>query len=241
MDSADALKDRWSGTSQVRARAIIERLITGEPLSDLGLSEHDGRTDLRGLWLVNSRGLPGRPSGDSQTTPTATGIRWKGIDLSSSTFVIHLRDADLIDVRLDRAGWRDWNVEASRLVGCSFAGAELGDVQFDWRNPGLQDRPSQGPSSRLVRCDFSRTRLGSYSGFGRADLDSCTFHGTRLPSPMWFRGASIRNCVFSGRFATVCFGWTGEHEEPAPFLDADVSDAEFESCEVYSHTGPGLR
>lgn len=234
------LKDRWSGANQQRARAVVECLMTGDSLDELPLDEHDGRADLRGLWLVSTKGLPGLGADALATTPTAEAVAWNRLDLSGSTVRIDLRGAVLSDVRLDRVGWRDWKVQRSTLTDCSFVGAALGDVQFDWGNPGLQDRPVIGMPSRLDRCDFSGTKLGAYAGFGRAELTDCHFVDTRFPSPMWFRGASVRGCLFAGCFRDVCFGWTGTHQEPAPFLSADISAAQFESCEVYSHSGPGL-
>ena len=218
---------------------VVERLILGGSLEELDLDRVTGRLDLRGLWLARTRGLPGLPSDPLATVPTAEGVTWRDLDLSGSTFRIDLRNAALSNIAFDSAGWPDWNVEASTLRDCTFVAASMGDTHFD-RNSGLQDRPLVTASSRLEGCDFTRTRLGPYSSFGRADIVGCTFASTRFPSPMSFRGASLQSCRFTGSFRSVSFGWTGPHAEPPPHLDADVSGADFESLDIYAHAGPGL-
>lgn len=240
MVTISELKDRWRGGGQEQARAAVERLLTGAPTDGLGLGEVDGRVDLRGLWLGNTKGLPGLSGRRLATTPTASGVSWSDLDLSRSTLRVDLDRATVDNVRFDRAGWQDWHVQSSVFRDCSFAGADLRDTKFDGGNPGLQDRRVPFTPSRYVRCDFTRTRTGPYGSFGRATLEECLFRDTAFPSPMWFGGADLHRCVFSGRFRTVCFGWTGRFRGRAPWLDADMSEAEFESLELYSHSGPGV-
>lgn len=131
------------------------------------------------------------------------------------------------------------------VAGCTFRGADLRDGNLDGWNPGLQRRPGgrapSGPSSRYDDCDFTRTRTGPYGSMGRAHFERCRFTNTDFPSPMWFRGASLKDCVFKGSFRTVCFGWTGLVDEPPPLLDGvDVTEAHFDSVEVYAVQGRGL-
>ncbi len=238
--SAQSLRERWRGTAQPLAREVTARLVEGRSLHDLDLAAVDGRVDLRGLWVVSSRGLPGLADHDRlSTTPTAARVVWRDLDLSHSTLRIDLLDAEVHNVRLNRVGWQDWRATATIFTDCSFQGADLRGACFDGYNSGLESRSGPNPISTYRRCDFTRTRIGPYGGFGRARLEDCVFAETRLPSPMWFAGAHIERCRFVGRFRTVCFGWTGVVAGTAPWLDADVSEAEFESLEVYAHSGPG--
>jgi len=91
-----------------------------------------------------------------------------------------------------------------------------------------------------LREQIRAARIGSHGGFGRAALDRCKSVDTAFPSPMWFRGAALRECEFVGYFRDVNFGWTGPFTEQAPWLDADIERATFESLGVFAHTGPGL-
>lgn len=235
------LRDRWRGDRQKLAHETVVRLLTGNALTGLDLAEIDGRVDLRGLWLVSSKDLPGLTPGDPlATVPTAHDVTWRNLDLSHSTFRIDLQEAQVENVRFDNVGWQHWRATSSTFRLCSFTGSDLRDANFDGYNSGLQDRPIQNPSSTYWRCLFQRTRIGPYGSFGRAILEECRFSDTRFPSAMWFRGADVRRCVFAGSFETVCFGWTGPWSEEPPWLEADLSDASFDDLEVYAHSGPGI-
>lgn len=47
-----SLVDRWrSAEGEAVAGEVVARLVRGRPLDGLGLGEHEGRTDLRGLLV----------------------------------------------------------------------------------------------------------------------------------------------------------------------------------------------
>lgn len=241
MPTISDLRDRWGGERQTLARDTVARLLTGSALAGLDLAEVDGRVDLRGLWLVSSKGLPGLKPGDPlATVPTARDVTWRDLDLSHSTFRIDLQDAKVENVRFDNVGWQHWRATSSTFRLCSFIGSDLRDANFDGYNSGLQDHPVPNAKSKYWRCDFQRTRIGPYGSFGRATLEECRFSDTKFPSPMWFRGADLQRCVFAGTFKTVCFGWTGQWSEDLPWLETDLTGASFDELEVHAHAGPGI-
>ncbi len=241
MSRAQDLKDRWRGSGQAQARAAVKALVTGAPIGALGLDTVDGRTDLRGLWLGSSRGLPGIAGDELGTTPTALGVTWSDLDLSHATIRIDVTDAVLDNVRLDSVGWPDWRVTSSTVRRCSFTRANLNDTSFDGFNEGLQGGALRFRPSAYEDCTFTRTKIGPYGDFGRAHLTRCTFDSTAFPAQMWFRGAHLVDCRMTGRFRAVCFGWTGPYDETPPWLDVSVAGATFESLEVAAVSGPGVR
>jgi hypothetical protein len=242
MVASAALRQRWSGkTGQDLARSIITRLLTGDSLDGLPLESVEDRVDLRGLWLASSRGLPGpRLAGDLEGVPAATNGTWSDLDLSYGTFRMDLTGMTVRNVRFDRVGWQNWRVRASRLTGCSFRAADLRDSHFDDGNGRLASEAVLHPVSRYDDCDFTRTRTGHYASWGRAVFEDCLFDSTKLGSPNWFYGAQLRRCTFRGEFRDVCFGWPVTHDEPAPWLDIDTTDATFSSLGIYAHRGPGI-
>ena len=243
MAALGMLRQRWSGhDGQQLARSAIIRLLAGDPLGELPLAQHDGRVDLRALWLVSARGLPGpRLTGDLEGVPAADGGAWADLDLSYATFRIDLAGMTVTNVLFDRAGWQGWRVKASRLTDCSFRAADLRDSQFDLANGPLPGQHAHQPASCYRRCNFTRTRTGPYANWGRAVFEDCLFDSTRFTSPNWFYGAELKRCIFRGQFRDVCFGWPNPGSEPAPLLESvDVREATFGSLGIYAHRGSGL-
>jgi uncharacterized protein YjbI with pentapeptide repeats len=237
------VKERWSGSNgQALAREVITRLLTGDKLDDLHLGRYRGRTDLRGLWLVSSRGLPGpRLAGQLEGVPAADGVTWSGLDLSSSTFRIDLQGSTVVNTALDRVGWQGWVVSRSVLQDCSFTSADLRDASFDHGNGYLPSDPVRQQPAEYLRCAFTRTRTGPYASWGRAIFDHCEFSSTQFTSPQWFHGAELIGCRFRGEFRDVIFGWAKPGHEPAPRVEAvDVREATFTAVSLLVHRGSGL-
>jgi uncharacterized protein YjbI with pentapeptide repeats len=238
-----AIKHRWAGTEgQGLAREAVLRLLTGSKLDGLAWGQHQGRTDLRGIWLASARDLPGpRLAGALEGVPAASGVAWSGLDLSEPTFRIDLQDADVTDTVFDGVRWQGWRVRSSIIKGCSFTGADLRDAKFDDGNGGLpRDAVPYGPTT-YQRCDFTKTRTGPYAGWGRAVFDHCTFSSTQFTSPQWFQGAELLSCAFRGQFREVIFGWAAPGDQPAPRISSvDVRDAIFKDRTLKVHRGSGL-
>jgi len=237
------LKRRWAGRDGQRlAREVVLCLLTGTKLDGLGLGQHGGRTDLRGLWLASARGLPGpRLAGGLEGVPAAAGVTWSGLDLSGATFRLDLEAAVVVNSLFDRVGWQGWRVSRSALQDCSFAGADLRDASFDHGNTGLPgDAAAQEPTSYL-RCSFARTRTGPYASWGQAHFNNCEFDSTKFTSPHWFRGAELTDCTFRGQFRDVIFGLPNPGDQQAPRISGvDVRDATFEDLTLMIHRGTGL-
>jgi hypothetical protein len=232
----------------VLAREVASRLITGSALHDLGLGEVDGRTDLRGLWVVNPMRYlpPGQPpvaGGSRWEVPWATNVHWQDLDLSHTTLPICLWRSRVDRVRLDRAGLQAWRVMESHLADVSLAGANLDQASLD-PNGDMQSDSLKCTPTTMERCDFSRAHMVNSPGFGRAVLTDCTFVNTRWAgglAGMSFRGTSFRRCHFEGRAMTLEFGWTGPlMGQTPPWVEVTIPKAQAEHCYVHQVTGPGL-
>jgi hypothetical protein len=236
------LRDRWRGTEgQARATAVVSALATGSPLAGLGLDQVDGRTDVRGLWLVSTKNLPA-DCVENDSIRTRPGVTWRALDFCHGTLCIDPISATVVDCRFDNVGYRRWRVVNSTLERCTFTGADLRDSGLDGWNGSQQRDVLRHAPSNYTDCTFTRTRIGPYDDFGRATLSRCLFDRTAFPSPMWMSGANLRACSFIGKYRTVCFGWPGPViEEPAPLVDdVDATQASFESLETYRFRGSGI-
>jgi len=176
-----ALGRRWrEGSGPALAARVIDRLVTGAPLSDLPLDRHDGLVDLRGLATPGPEVLgEATVAGDA----AVTGLRWLGglIELRGATLLDldltgarleHLRffDTVLRDCRLDRASCRDWRAWDFTVEDCTFRRSNL-------RGAALGTRSEKGNHYRRV--DFSAADLRDVV-CQRATFEDCDFSGARL-------------------------------------------------------------
>lgn len=209
--AAETLRNRWSGRQgQTLAAEVINRLIRGQTLDNLAISHHDGRFDLRYLWLVSTR-LVDDPRLATRTfdlVPTLADVHVADLDLTGSTARLDLDNSEFRNCLLDRAGWQGWRVRASTVNGCSFQRTDLRDSSFDANDPlgpVLQTR-----RSRWTGCDFTRSRTGPYASWGRAIFDGCLFDSTAFSGHAGgprFAGNSFLDCTFRGQFkTTLTFG-----------------------------------
>jgi uncharacterized protein YjbI with pentapeptide repeats len=208
---------------------VIACLIAGKPLKPLGVGEHDGRIDLRGLPAaptpIGSRTKAGRFNVQSvRGRVSITGVRLAALDLSGALLDgWRLRDTQIRDCRFDAATCRQWVLWDSLVEDATFDSADLRDSSL-----------GTAPYSYNVR--WSRV---SYRG---ADLrsahascgtfDGCSFDNARFGDTD-FRQCTFTKCHFEGPMVGVRFdGRDLSPDYPAPpDMEADFSGAYFSNVE----------
>src|SRR5262245_13811969 len=124
--------DRWRGPEGERlADEVFARLLAGKSLDDLGLGEHEGRVDLRGIsapiparlkryefenWFVEELG----------ELIELHRVQLEGLDFSGA-FLDHLRffHVRINDCRFDRARCQDWRMWAVDVTNSTFERSDL--------------------------------------------------------------------------------------------------------------------
>jgi uncharacterized protein YjbI with pentapeptide repeats len=195
-ESRQTLRKRWrDGAGAERAAAVLERLQRGLPLNDLGLDEHEGRLDLRGLALPEPRSVRHLVAGSSVVEEKAgyfevREARWERLDLSHAA-LDSLRAAGLraSDCRFAAASMRGIRLWAAEIDACSFDGANLRDAGLGGWSPGRGGnrfarssfrgadlRETDCPTAAFEDCDFSGARLDKVE-FGASRFERCRFAG----------------------------------------------------------------
>jgi Pentapeptide repeats (8 copies) len=220
---------RWrDGDGPALAARVVDRLVAGEPLTDLPLDRHDGLVDLRGLAIPDPRVLgEAVVAGDG----ARTGLRWLGglIELRGATLrdldlsgarLEHLRfhDTVLRNCRFDRAVCRDWRAWDFTVEDCTFRSANL-------RGAALGTRSANGNHYRRV--DFGGADLRDVV-CQRATFEDCDLSGARVDK-VEFGGCTFTRCRFAGLLDEVIFsGHELGAEASAPagrLIDVDLSGA----------------
>ena len=238
-----ALHERWRAPEgQDLVAEIISRLVRGKKLDGLPVGRIDGRWDLRGLWLAAPSRIPPAARGRHDSLLIRR-TRLTSVDLSWASLPFQFERARVTDCVFDGVDW-NLQIEGSRFQSCTFTRAKFQWAAFDYPNSQLQDRsrPVQQPRSRYVRCDFTRTHLDRYSGFGRAVIEDCVFRDTTFPAVIGpLIGADLIRTRFEGHFRALDFGWSGPVRENPPILqDVDVSQAQIDHLRVHAVRGSGL-
>ena len=216
----------WSDPSgRQLAREVVARLRRGRPLTDLGLGEHEGRIDLRGIPLPQPR---------VSTRHSATGL-----SVAELGDLVELRDLDLHDLDLSDAQLPSLRLFSCRLENCRLIGASCADWRLwatEIRNSSLSSANLRaaslgawyrGKGNLYERVDFSRADLRSASApaatFVDCDFSDATFRKTDLG------GSSFIRCRFRGELFEVTFAdraFESEKTDPNRMEDVDFAEAE---------------
>jgi uncharacterized protein YjbI with pentapeptide repeats len=224
-DSRD-YKPRWRGAGgQQLAREVWKRLAAGASLHDLGLGEHQGRIDLRGLMApeVNKEELPPfRNWGLHRLTGylELKNIQLEGMDFSDA-MLAHMRffHARIANCKFDHADCRDWKVRATDVTGTSF-------VRSNLRNAALGTWYA-GRGNRYEFVDFSRAEMRGLLS-STATYADCDFSNARLDK-IDFQSSSFIRCRFAGEVREVLFydhAYKTSKEELNRMEDVDFSKAQ---------------
>jgi uncharacterized protein YjbI with pentapeptide repeats len=225
------LRKRWRGEEgRERSEEAVARLLAGERLDGLGLGEHEGRIDLRGLTTppperlrrFEKFGIFFEELGDMIELRDA---RLEGLDLSAAVldylrfFRTGISDCRFEDARCQRLGL--WAVD---VTDTSFQGA---DLRRSALGPWFEGR---GNVYRNV--DFSRADMRDI-GSSHATYIDCDLSHARLDE-VEFGGSSFVRCRFAGVLRDVLFydrTIDGEKPDPNPMEDVDFTDAELIFCD----------
>jgi uncharacterized protein YjbI with pentapeptide repeats len=214
-------------TEDARAREVWARLISGRPLTDLGLSTIDGRIDLRGLMAPEPAAVRELVVANANVKQlgnliSVRGVHWKSLDVSESALSsLRFFDARIEDCRFDWAQCGDWRMWGTTIERTSFVGADLRQTALG----GLD----QGKRNAFRQVDFSNADLRQ-SAHMSADMIDCTFADTNL-SKLDFQGTVFKNCSFSGDLEEVQFYDHAFHGEALP--ENRMEGCDFRKARLY--------
>jgi uncharacterized protein YjbI with pentapeptide repeats len=223
------LRDRWTTAEGQALQADAFRWLDEGGKRPGGLSEFEGRVDLRGITLPDPRIL-GKMVAGGLTFDVAGGVislkgaRWSDLDLSQSR-LSHLRFTSSVisNCRFDGADCLDWRLWRSEVNECSFERADLRDAAIGtWQ----QERGNVWRDVSFDRADLR----GAFTHGGL--LSGCTFRGSRLVG-FQFLFVAIEDCVFAGRMKNVLFDerTIAGKAPPAPLRRVDFSESIFEDVD----------
>ena len=212
-ETAAALKRRWKSPAGERLRGEARaRLLSGDTLEGLELHNFNGRVDLRGTVF------PGE-------TTNLQGVQLRNIDFSAAA-LSNFRFVDCVieDCAFDQANCRDWRLWGTKVVDCSFGGADLRNSSLGaWRD---------GRGNTFTRVSFISAKLSDV-GTTAAVYEDCDFSFADLRNVNFWQSSLIR-CKFAGVVREVTFDgrMLGEGKPDAnPMLDVDFTEAEFDGCD----------
>jgi uncharacterized protein YjbI with pentapeptide repeats len=224
------LVERWrTEEGAALAEEVLARLIAGRPLTGLGLGEHEGRVDLRGLPAPQPRRLQRFETqgwfveqlGD---LVKFRGVRLENLDLSGAALEsFRFYDAVVTGCCFDGASCRDWRLWGSDVSDSSFVGADLRESAVGtWH---------EGHRNSWRRADFSGAdfRVGVS---WEAVYEDCDFSGAKL-AKVKFEQCTLARCRFSGELREVVFDGRDLTDRPAPpeMDKVDFSEATFRHVE----------
>jgi uncharacterized protein YjbI with pentapeptide repeats len=222
------LRARWFTTEGAFIRdAAIEWLVGG--VRPAGLSEHEGRVDLRGLVLDDVRFLGSVANDVSKFeiiggTVTVRDAKWVDLDLSYSRLP-HMRfySSSIIGCVFYAADCEDWRLWDCRVRDSSFEKANFRGAAIGTWHDG---RPNFWSGISFDGADLRDTNPTG------ASFDMCSFRGARLKG-VHFLQSRIVSCVFAGRLESVLFDERSIPSRPPtyPLRDVDFSAAVFDQVE----------
>ena len=225
------LAARWRTPEGERlAQDVFGRLLAGKPLTDLGLGEHDGRIDLRGivapapehLEAFEKQGWVVRELGGLLKFERAkfVNLDFSGGRLESFRFF----NTTITNCRFDEARCQDWRLWAVDVTDTSFVGADLRKAVLGaWY---------EGRGDSYQRVNFSRANLRSIVCPAAIFVD-CDFGEAQL-AKVDFQSSSFIRCRFAGLLREVMFydhGFKTGKPDPNPMEDVDFSEAELRMVE----------
>jgi uncharacterized protein YjbI with pentapeptide repeats len=225
------LAARWNTPEGERlAQVVFGRLLAGEPLTDLGLGEHDGRIDLRGIAAPAPNRLEAFEK-QGWVVQELDGVlkferaRLANLDLSGGRLEnFRFFNTAIVNCRFDEARCQDWRLWAVDVTDTSFRGAALRKaVLGTWH---------EGRGNIYLRVNFSRANLRSIVCPAGIFID-CDFGDAQL-AKVDFQSSSFVRCRFAGMLREVMFydhGFQTGKPDPNPMEDVDFSESELRMVE----------
>jgi uncharacterized protein YjbI with pentapeptide repeats len=245
------LAARWeTPEGKVRRATVLDAVLSGGRMSaDLGLGEHEGRWDLRGISLGDDASkweMAGllKPLWKLLGGGGAVSPRWEKIDFSYAKLVgLNLREAFIEDSVFDEADCSRWGLWKCEIHRCRFKGTDMrgaalgtgsrltggkgeGNTWVEVVFEGADMRDAVLDGTKFIRCAFSHLRANGIQ------FNQCDLHGSRFLGP-------LKDVVFD------CRGLDGEPTRlrEVDFSGATFSEVAFRGCllsEVRLPTQPDL-
>lgn len=222
---------RWQTPDGERlTKEVFGRLVAAESLSDLGLAEHEGRTDLRGIMApapveLSAQERKGWVVQEIRGLAKFERVKLVNLDFSGGRLEsLRFFNTTIANCRFDEARCKDWRLWAVDVTDTSFVGADLskavlgawhdgrGDIYQRVNFSGADMRSIVCPAATFVDCDFGDAHL--------ANVD--------------FQSSSFIRCRFAGLLREVMFydqGFKTGKPDPNPMEDVDFSEAELRMVE----------
>jgi len=205
------LQQRWlTGDGQRLASEVLTRLRKRKSLDRLGLGEHEGRLDVRGLpapEVVKGREIA---FGSNLVGTELRGIvrldevRLQGLDFSASQLpFLQIADSELTDCKFEEIQFEDVRLWGVKFEQGSFAGADLREAML-----GSERSPCS-----FVGTSFHRTDLRRAFATG-SSFEECDFSRARIAKSD-YHAVAFKRCKFAGEINDVRF-WAADSDTTSP-------------------------
>jgi uncharacterized protein YjbI with pentapeptide repeats len=225
------LTNRWKSRDREQlVEEVFSRLRGGKPLADLGLGEHQGRIDLRGIpaprpEVLNASSKAGWVVQEMGGLLKFEDVRLEDLDLSHAHLEgFRLTRAAISNCRFDQAGCQNWRLWACDVTASTFIGTDLRKAVLGaWH---------EGRGSIYRKVDFSGANLRLIVCPAATFVD-CDFGNAQL-AKVDFQSSSFVRCRFAGLLREVMFydhGFKTGKPDANQMEDVDFSEAELRMVE----------
>jgi len=210
MQAAGELRQRWlTADGQRVASEVLTRLRKRSALDRLGLGEHDGRIDLRGL--PGPAVAEGREFTVGNLVATELRgvfrldkVRLEGLDFTASQLpYLQIADSEILDCKFDQIQFKDLRLWGVRFAAGSFSGADLRESML-----GSERSPCNFSHTTFHRTDLRRAFATSTS------FEDCDFSGARIAKSD-YHAVTFKRCKFAGEINDVRF-WAADWDRASP-------------------------
>ncbi len=193
-------------TSNSQKTEAWQRLLVGESIADLSLPLKDGRVDLSGLVLPESRVVQRFQTSLADVTQIEPngifrGSKLQNLDLSGSRLgSVSFIESEVSNCRFDRCDLKGLRLCATTMRDCTLRGANLRGTAL---GAATVRGPLEGKRNRFDRVDFTQADLKG-TVYVAASFDHCTFANAKLLK-IEFGSSTFANCHFEGELREVLF------------------------------------
>jgi uncharacterized protein YjbI with pentapeptide repeats len=219
MATAAELRQRWYESDGLRLTRAVRDWLLGQGPRPQGLSQVDGRADLRGIPLAASPFTLG-----DKDNPEA-GVHWQSLDLRRAQIdAARFFGSGIENCLFDSASLLDWRLWGTEVTDCSFRRADLRS------RGGLGTGDWLGRRNVWRRVAFDRANLAD-SSFTGCVLVDCSFD---TPSKsLTIQDSEVVDCTFRGPANGLIVDGRGHRYPVSPgALAADFSQAEFTDVSI---------
>lgn len=214
------LRQRWYDRDGVRLTRAVQSWLSGVGQRPFGVSEVDGRVDLRGISLAGTPLVIG-----NKDDPSA-GVHWQSLDLRRAQIIeARFFGALIEDCLFDNATLLGPRLWGTQVINCSFRRTDLraGSLGTDWH----------GRRTEWRGVSFDRTKMID-AAFVGCVLAECTFdHAFRR---IRIEDCDVVDCVFRGPTNGLIIDCRSHRYPVSPHaFSADFSQATFNGSHIVGY------